>query len=368
MIIGITGADGLIGWHVRCRLYVEHDIEAIPIGRAGFREAGALESFVSKCDAIVHLAGVNRGEESEVESVNPALARVLVSAMERCERTPHVVFASSTHIDSDTAYGRSKRATEEIFSEWAGRCGAVFTNMVLPHVYGECGRPFYNSVVSTFCYQLAEDETPKIEQDGRLELLHAQEVADLVLLSVRNRSVGEVRPSGRAMRVSEMLERVSLLAERYKSGVIPAFEDIFDLRLFNTFRSYLFPKHYPNLLKLNTDSRGSLFEAVKTDNGGQAFLSTTEPGITRGDHFHFNKVERFLVVQGQAVIRLRRMFDDKVIEFRVSGSEPTVVDMPTLHAHNITNTGDGELLTMFWSHEIFDPDHPDTHREQVAVG
>mgnify|MGYP001598917799 CR=1 FL=1 len=119
---------------------------------------------------------------------------------------------------------------------------------------------------------------------------------------------------------------------------------------------------------LTVEVEVSLFEAVKTHHGGQAFLSTTHPGITRGDHFHFSKVERFLVVQGEATIRLRRMFDDRVLEFPVSGTDPVVVDMPTLHTHNITNTGKVELLTMFWAHEIFDPDRPDTYRELVASG
>lgn len=368
MKIGVTGVDGLIGWHIRCRLHTLGDMKPVPADREGFSDAQALNAFVAQCDAIVHLAGMNRGEDREIEQVNPGLAETLVAAMERTRRTPHVVFSSSTHVDRDTAYGRSKRAAANVFERWARRSGAQFTNLILPHVFGERGRPFYNSVVSTFCYQLATGGTPRIDQDGQLELLHAQEVAELALAAIREGRTGELRPSGQRITVSEMLAQVTSLAERYQGGVIPALHDPFKLRLFNVYRSYLFPDFYPHALTLHTDNRGSLFEAVKSDHGGQAFLSTTKPGITRGEHFHFNKVERFLVVQGEAVIRLRRLFDDRIVEFRVWGEEPVFIDMPTLHTHNITNVGDTDLLTLFWSHEIFDPNNPDTFAEPVAGG
>ena len=347
-------------------MFVEDGIEAVPAGREAFQDADTLDAFVRQCDAIVHLAGMNRGKDAEIAQVNLGLAEALVGAMARVGRRPHIVFSSSTHIDLDTAYGRSKRAAAEVFDRWANSQGARFTNLVLPHVFGEGGQPFYNSVVSTFCYQLAKGTQPRIDNDGQLELLHAQEVADHALVAIRDGATGDIRPSGRRIRVSGMLKRAYHLADRYRSGVIPRFDDLFDLRLFNTYRSYLFPDFYPKRLELHSDDRGSLFEAVKTDNGGQAFLSTTRPGITRGDHFHFNKVERFLVVQGEAVIRLRRMFDHRVGEFRVSGDQPAFVDMPTLHTHNITNVGNGELLTLFWAHEIFDTERPDTHREPVV--
>lgn len=365
MRVGITGVHGLLGWHTRCRLHVEDDIDVVGAGRATFAEPERVDAFVRGCDAIVHLAGINRAHDAEIERGNPELARTLVGALERTGATPHVLYSSSIHVDRDTVYGRSKRVAGEIIGEWAERVGAAFSNLLLPHVFGECGRPFYNSVVSTFCYQLANGETPRIDVDGELNLLHAQQVADLVLDRVRGGQGGIGRPDGQQVKVSEMLEGLQSMASGYLGGVIPDLSDEFDLRLFNTFRSYLFPDHYPVALKLNTDPRGSLFEAVKTRHGGQAFLSTTHPEITRGDHFHFQKVERFLVVHGEAVIRLRRLFDDRVVEYRVRGDEPVFVDMPTLHTHNITNVGSSDTLTLFWSHQIFDPERPDTYREPV---
>jgi len=366
--VGVTGCDGLIGRHVRCRLHAEPGFEAVHIDRPSFTCPQTLLGLVAGCDAVIHLAGMNRGDDDEIERENPAIARSLVNAMETANVTPHVVFSSSTHVDKETAYGRSKRNAGHILADWATCTGARFTNLVLPHVFGEAGRPFYNSVVSTFCYQIAHGETPAIDHDGELELLHAQDVAELCVDILRSRSSGEIRPRGQEMRVSDLLEQVMRMAQRYGENVIPDFASSLDLRLFNTYRSYLFPDSYPRSLKLNSDQRGALFEAVKTDHGGQAFLSTTHPGVTRGDHFHFHKVERFLVLQGQAVIRVRHVLDDHVTEFYVDGREPVFIDMPTLHIHSIKNIGDGELLTLFWAHEILDPDNPDTYRDPVLRG
>jgi UDP-2-acetamido-2,6-beta-L-arabino-hexul-4-ose reductase len=135
--------------------------------------------------------------------------------------------------------------------------------------------------------------------------------------------------------------------------------------LFNSYRAALYPDGFPRPLALNTDARGTLFEAVKGGGGGQTFLSTTKPGVIRGDHFHLNKVERFLVVQGNAVIRIRKFMSDEVLEYHVSGDTPASVDMPTLHTHSIENTGDADLLTLFWTHDLFDPENPDTFADKV---
>ncbi len=363
--IGISGAGGLIGWHVRCRLSVEPNVELFIADRTTFGSPEKLAAFVLNCDAVVHLAGVNRGDDEEVESANPRLARLLVDAMERADVRPHLLFSSSTHAERDTPYGRSKRAATAIFSDWSERVGAKFSNLILPHIFGEHGRPFYNSVVSTFCHQLAGGDEPRIEIDGELELLHVRDVSELVLTTIRSDRSGDVRASGVHLTVSEMLDRVRDMGQCYLRGLIPRFNSTIDLQLFNTFRSYLFPHYYPVAIERREDDRGSLFEAVKAFHGGQTFFSTTRPGIVRGNHFHFSKVERFLVVEGEAVIRLRRLFDGRVLEFAVNGDRPCFVDIPTLHTHNNTNVGDGRLLTLFWSHEIFDPAHPDTYAETV---
>jgi UDP-2-acetamido-2,6-beta-L-arabino-hexul-4-ose reductase len=364
-VVGITGNSGLIGWHLRCRLGIRRDIEVACAGRDEFAAPERLETFASRCDAIVHLAGANRGPDEQVYATNVALTESLIQACERADVRPHTVFASSTHIRRGTAYGRSKVACADRLRDWSTRTGAPLSVLVLPNVFGEHARPFHNSVVATFCHQLAHGEMPQIEVDATYEYLHSGEVTRGIEEALE--VPGEHRElSGTPLAVSEILERLREFDDHYRRrGVIPTFGDEVSLALFNTYRSYLFPAHYPVRLELRSDQRGALVEAVKTREGGQAFLSTTRPGITRGNHFHFRKVERFLVVSGRATIRIRRLHADDTHAFDVSGDDPCYIDMPTLHAHNITNVGDGDLITLFWANEIFDPDRPDTYAAPV---
>lgn len=330
-----------------------------------FDDAAALREFAACSQAVVHLAGLNRGADTAIEAVNLELADRLIQACERSGATPHVVYANSTHYDRDTPYARSKRRAGERLAAWAARRGARYTNLIIPNVFGEGGRPFYNSVVATFCHQLVVGETPQIIEDREIELVHAQEVATRILDTVQRGVTGDVLLSGRSVKVSEVLRRIEDLLAQYRQHVLPSFSDVFDLRLFNTLRYYLFPRHYPVRLEMRRDPRGSLFEAVRTVHGGQCFLSTTRPGITRGNHYHYAKVERFLVAQGAARIRIRRLLTSEVTEFDVSGDTPAYVDIPTLHTHDITNTGESDLLTLFWAHEFYDPRRPDTYPEPV---
>ncbi len=366
MKIGITGADGLIGTHLRAFLHSRDGIAEVRLARRDtFQSSAALDAFVIGLDGVIHCAGVNRGDEAEVEQTNAWLAETLVAAFERTGARPDVVYTNSTHSERDSAYGRGKGAAAACLENWGGRFGANVCNLILPHVFGEFGKPFYNSVVSTFCHQLAHNEAPQIQVDGQLELVHAQDVACCCLAALNEGRKGTQRLSGEPQKVSELLARLRMLLERYRQDVFPDLRNPLDLRLFNTLRSYLYPNHYPRALKLHSDARGNLFEAVKADQGGQIFLSNTHPGITRGNHYHLRKVERFLVVSGEAEICLRRIFDDQIITFRLSGDQPSYVDMPTLHTHSITNVGTVELQTLFWTNEIFDPQDPDTFAEIV---
>jgi UDP-2-acetamido-2,6-beta-L-arabino-hexul-4-ose reductase len=365
MKIGITGADGLIGWHQRAYLKAIGGHEVRLASRTTFRQPELRTGFVDGLDAIIHLAGMNRGEDAEIEATNTALARDLVAACEQTGTRPFVVYANSTHQDRDTAYGRGKQAAANTFRRWAEQSGAGFANLILPHVFGEFGKPFYNSVVSTFCYQLARNETPQIIHDGDLDLLHVQDVASQCLRAIQENQCDDIRMNGIGMKVSELLQRLTDMRDQYQSMVMPKLESALDVRLFNTLRSYLFPSHYPVAVTLHGDARGSLFEVVKSVSGGQVFMSTTHPGITRGNHFHTRKVERFLVASGEAEIRLRKLFGDEVVSFKVRGDTPCYVDIPTFYTHHITNTGQSKLVTLFWANEIFDPADPDTFPELV---
>ncbi len=365
MRIGITGAYGQFGWHLRCFLFTQKDVEVVCAGRDEFASASKLEDFVRGCDAIIHLAGINRASEDEVAQGNPDLAQSLIKALEATEEKPHLLYASTTHIDNDNIYGQSKKKAGVLLAQWAHQTGAKFSDFVFPHLYGEYGRPNYNSAVSTFCWQIANDETLTVHGDGQVELLHFHEASLLLLKAITQSTVGQQRPAGTKISIQDVVKRIEALAHSYQNKIVPDLRDPLDLRLFNVYRGYLFPDYYPVKLTTHTDDRGSLTETVKTDNGGQTFFSTTKPGITRGNHFHFHKVERFLVVKGKARISLRKMLTDETFEFVVSGDDLGYIDMPTLHTHEITNIGDEEIVTLFWSHEIFDPENPDTIFELV---
>ena len=365
-IIGITGARGLIGTHTRARLHVDPAVEVLAADRRTFQSPGVLDAFVQRCDAIVHCAGLNRGTDADVRDVNIDLARALVEACDRVGRAPHVLFASSTHIMRSTAYGEAKRACAEIFATWATARGTRFTNVVLPHVFGEGGKPFHNSVVSTFARQLAIGEEPTIDRDGDLELVHASDVAELMRRAIAEQTTGDLRPTGTPIGVVALYAKMNAFNRSYRDGIVPDVRDPFDRDLFNVVRTERYTVQPVNDLVLRTDPRGSLFETIKTMNGGQSFVSTTKPGITRGEHFHFKKLERFIVLRGKATIAIRHLFAGGLQIFAVSGDKPQFIDMPPLYPHNITNVGRDDLITQFWTDEIFDPARPDTFAEPVG--
>ena len=363
----ITGSDGLLGWHFKCYLETRADLIGISCNRRQFNDPAWLAEQVALADIVVHFAGVNRGTDGEVRDGNAEITARLLSALRATDSRPHLIYSSSTHVDRQTVYGQSKRETSMAFSAWAEAEDARFCNLVLPHIFGELGRPFYNSVVSTFAYQLMHGEPPHVENDGQLNLLHAYELATQIGRRIDDGAVGSERLPGTPIRVTQLHRRLQRLSDRYLQGVIPDLRDPLDLQLFNTLRSYVSHERRPVDLTLHSDPRGSLFEAIRCDGPGQVFLSTTVPGITRGNHFHTRKVERFLVVQGEALIRIRRIGDDAVQTFAVNGHQPQAIDIPTFHTHNITNVGSETLLTLFWAGEHFDPADSDTFAMDVEA-
>lgn len=369
--IVITGAKGLIGWHAHARLHAANcaatfkgepaPFDIVALDHAAFDDDAALQAAVDGAQAVLHFAGVNRASDDVVEAANPAIASRLAEACKIAGNKPYIIYANSTHAASDTPYGRSKRIAGEVLS----RVGGGYTDMVLPHIFGECARPRYNNVTATFIEAVIAGETPDINPEGRVALLHAGAAAQAALDTVVNGTTGTLRPEAHDIAVTDLFALLQQFHANYQANIYPDLGDPFTVALFNSYRAALYPSGFPRPLKLNTDARGTLFEAVKGGGGGQTFLSTTQPGITRGDHFHLNKVERFLVVQGEAMIRIRKVLGNEVWEYRVSGDTPAPVDMPTLHTHSIENTGDTELLTLFWTHDLFDPANPDTFADKV---
>lgn len=371
--IAVTGAAGLIGWHAHARLHAANcaarfrkeaePYEIVALDRTGFNDDATLEKAVSGAASVLHFAGINRASDDEIAAGNPGLAERLLGVLERTGSDAHVVYSNSTHAAGDTVYGRSKAEAARILSKAKGGC----TNLILPHIFGEDARPHYNNVTATFIDRILAGETPEVNPDGIVQLLHAGAAAQTAIDAGLARKGGDLVPEPRPTPVPELLDRLIGYHAAYEANIYPDLSDPFDVALFNSYRAATYPEGWPRPLKLNTDARGTLFEAVKGGGGGQTFLSTTEPGVTRGDHFHLNKVERFLVVEGQAVIRIRKVLSDAVWEYEVSGDAPAPVDMPTLHTHSIENTGDTPLLTLFWTHDLFDPQNPDTFADKVLT-
>lgn len=385
--VGITGQSGFVGTHLfnTLGLYPEK-FERIPFEDAFFSIQGKLEEFVQQCDVIVHLAALNRHNDPQViYDTNIRLVKQLISACEVTDSKPHILFSSSTQEERDNLYGKSKKEGRELFQEWAVRNKAFFTGLVIPNVFGPFGHPYYNSVVATFCHQLTHNETPKIEVDGEIKLIYVGELVEVIISRILGHSVTQsntqcnsvtntvqlcdphiIQPTSQ-IKVSSLLQKLQDYKSNYfEKGIIPNLDEPFERNLFNTFLCYIdHETFFPFHLKLNTDDRGSFVETVKLNSGGQVSFSTTVPGITRGNHFHTRKAERFAVIKGKARIELRRIDTNKVLSFELDGSQPSFVDMPIWYTHNITNIGSEELYTIFWISEHYDAADPDTYIEKV---
>lgn len=366
--IGITGQSGFVGTHLFNTLGLSPDeFERVPFEDAFFQSKEALQAFVVSCDVIVHLAAVNRSESmEELYATNVGLVKQLIDAMETMDVKPHILFSSSTQEERDNLYGKSKHDGRLMFEMWANKHDASFTGMIVPNVFGPFGQPFYNAFVPTFAYQLIHRETPMIQVDAEVSLIYVGSLCHAIINFIRNPQ-GVVRIAIGAdfkRKVSDVLSLFQGFKKDYvEQGIIPDLCDRNNLNLFNTFRSYLEPK----AIKLiqHSDSRGTFIETIRLGSGGQVSFSTTVPSITRGNHYHTRKVERFTVIKGQARIQLRKIGTDEVLNFELNGDDPAYVDMPVWYTHNITNTGDDVLYTQFWINEWYDSTDGDTYFEEV---
>lgn len=369
--IGITGQNGFVGNHLYQTLGLfPLEFLRIEFERAFFDSDELLDAFVRQCDVIVHLAALNRHHDPEqIFEVNIQLVEKLVASLNRTGVTPQVIISSSSQEERDNPYGKSKKKGRELLASWAEKSGASFAGMVIPNVFGPFGTPFYNSVVATFCHQISRGEAPKIEVDGQLKLIYVGELVQEILSAIR---LGLSQPkwlvsSTAEAKVSEILEILTGFKASYQEkGEIPALPTSFHHQLFNTYRCYMeVGSYFPRKFTQHVDQRGAFVELVRLGIGGQVSFSTTVPGVTRGNHFHTRKIERFAVIKGKALIQLRRIGTDEVFNFYLDGTEPAYVDMPIWYTHNIKNIGDEELLTVFWINEHYDPADPDTYLEVV---
>ncbi|HEV2831990.1 MAG TPA: NAD-dependent epimerase/dehydratase family protein [Hanamia sp.] len=369
--VGITGQGGFIGKHLYNTLGLfPGEFERVDFQKDFFEDDEKLNDFVAKCDVIVHLAAKNRHNDPQViYDTNLKLVQKLVASLNKTGSKAHLLFSSSTQEEKDNLYGKSKREGRELLANWAKSSGGKFTGMIIPNVFGPFGHPNYNSVVATFSHKLSHNETPVIDVDGNMKLIYVGELVDEIIKEIRSEeSKYEVWiPHTSESKVSQILALLQSYKDQYQDkGIIPALNNRFEVNLFNTFRCYMdIEHHFPVKFTKHTDPRGAFVEVIRLNVGGQVSFSTTVPGITRGNHFHTRKIERFAVIKGKALIQLRKIGSDKILNFELDGEEPAYVDMPVWFTHNIKNTGDEELYTIFWINEFYDEKDPDTYFEGV---
>lgn len=357
--VALSGGDGFLGWHTRCAaLSSGKDSIHIEVGE-GFVRSTAIDA-INESSRLLHIAGVNRGTDDEVRDGNLLFARQISEALEATEAPPPVVvYANSTQVGNGSVYAKAKEEAAGILGAAASRVGAEFIDVQFPNLFGEHGKPFYNSVVSTFCHLLATGGTPMIDRDKDMTLLHAQDAADVLL----GESALEDRVTVHAT-VTELLTILTDISRDYSIGEIPSLESAFIRNLFNTYRSFVFDHRRVIPLEPHADDRGLLVEMVRSHGGpGQVVLSSTKPGANRADHFHRRKFERITLLSGRGVISLRRLFSQEAIDIDVDGSNPVAVDVPTLWTHRIDNIGTEDVHLCYWVNRLFDPSDPDTFTE-----
>jgi UDP-2-acetamido-2,6-beta-L-arabino-hexul-4-ose reductase len=374
--VGITGQAGFVGTHLYNEIGLFPDtFERIPFEDAYFDRPEMLASFLRQCDVVVHFAAVNRHpDENELYRINIDLVNRIINVLIQEKLRPHVIFSSSIQESLNNPYGRSKHKGRCLLETWAKNSHTSFTGMIIPNVYGAFGRHHYNSFIATFCHKLTHNEEPVVMADNKVDLVYVSSLCKQILSDIKHTQLSDV-PVVKEMyikpdftkSVSEILTTLRLFKGEYlEAGIIPVLGDMNTVNLFNTFRSYIeLDSYFPRILKQNTDERGTFVETIRLGSGGQVSFSTTKSGITRGNHYHTRKIERFAVIKGQAKIQLRRIGTGKVFEFRLDGNKPSYVDMPVWYTHNITNIGSDELYTQFWINEWYDASTPDTFFEQV---
>lgn len=364
MKILVTGADGFIGKNLTTELrnhkyedILEYDIDTEP---------GLLDEYCKNADFVFHLAGVNRPQDqAEFMKINFGLTSRLLETLKRHHNTCPIMIASSIHAALDNPYGRSKKAGEDLLFSYHKETGAEVLVYRFPNIFGKWCRPNYNSAVATFCYNIANDLPVQInDPDVFMQLVYIDDLLDEMIrgLNGKQYKAGDYCevPVSYSIRLGGIADLLRSFREERKTLTIPDMSDGFVKKLYSTYLSYLPQDQFGYPLNMNADHRGSFTEFIKTQDRGQISVNISRPEITKGNHWHHTKNEKFLVVSGKGVIRFRKLGSDHVIEYHVSGERLEVVDIPPGYTHHVENLGVTDLITIIWANEPFEPDRPDT--------
>ncbi|BDU70448.1 capsular polysaccharide biosynthesis protein Cap8F [Geothrix oryzae] len=365
----VTGANGFVGSNLCAALKYRKDVNLLTYDVND--PLDALPERVLAASAIVHLAGINRPEHpKEFLAGNVNLTTQLVQILQTAGKSTPLILSSSTQAALANPYGESKLAAEEAVFEYSRATGTSVFVYRLPNLFGKWCRPNYNSVVATFCHNIAHKLPIQINNpDAPLDLVYIDDLIDAFCQALEGRAVMNgpfcTVPVVYKTTVGNLADRIRAFASSRDDLSIPPMDDPFTRKLYSTYLSALPTDQFSYPIKMHRDSRGSFTEFLKTPDRGQVSVNISHPGITKGNHWHHTKNEKFLVVSGTGVIRFRKLGTQEVIEYRVSGEKLEVVDIPPGYTHNITNIGECDMVTIMWVNEPFDRDRPDTWIEEV---
>jgi len=368
MRIVISGHNGFVGGHLVRNISLRYsDAEIIALEKEDFKSEN-FNDKIQKNDFIYHLAGVNRADtQEEVFEKNKKLNTALLDHLNEIKFSGKLFFSSSLQEDSSSLYGKAKKEARFGYERLSEELDFKFYFLKIPNVFGPFCKPNYNSFIATFSDKLIKNKTPTIIQDNKVVLIYINDLIHSILQLLKGHSPKIGSEVLQEFKVSEVLKKLMSFKQQYlEKGEFPELKTSFDLNLFNTFRSYIDLKtYYPKNHILHSDERGFFSELFRSGSKGQSSFSSTKPQITRGNHFHTRKIERFSVIRGKARIQLRKYLTDEIISLELDGENPSFVDMPVWYTHNITNIGEDELLTFFWINEPYDENDPDTYMENV---
>jgi UDP-2-acetamido-2,6-beta-L-arabino-hexul-4-ose reductase len=366
----VTGAGGFIGKNLKAVLETYSDVKVYSYDI--HNSIDEMEEYIENIDFIFHLAGVNRTDDvKEFDIGNYGFTERLIELLSLKGKKIPLLLSSSIQAEGDNPYGISKKKAEDSVLGYGAKSGCKVLIYRLPNVFGKFCRPNYNSVVATWCYNTSRGIPVGInDPDAVLNLVYIDDVVEEfinALNGMESRREGSFCAIKRVFTITlkELARYIYLFKETGGSINIPSFENDFQRFLYAAYISYIPKDNMSYSLDMKHDNRGWLAEFMKSDQMGQIFISRTKPGITRGNHWHHTKVEKFLVIEGDALIRLRGINDDEVIEHKVSGDRLEVVDIPVGFTHSISNMGDKDIITLFWANEIFNPDRTDTYFMEV---
>ena len=369
MKILVTGAKGFIGKNLIAELRNRKYNDIFEFDRE--TNSNLLDDYCKQADFVFHLAGVNRPkEQTEFMEGNFGFTSELLTALKKHNNTCPIMISSSIQAEFDNPYGESKKAGEDLLFSYSEETSAKILVYRFPNVFGKWCRPNYNSAVATFCHNIAHDLPIQVNDPSVvINLVYIDDVVNELInaLEGKENKVGEFCEVVvvHTVTLGEIVDLIYSFKKSREDRSVPNMADEFAKKLYSTYLSYLPEDRFSYELKMNVDQRGSFTEFIKTPDRGQVSVNISKPGITKGNHWHHMKNEKFLVVSGKGVIRFRKIDSEKVLEYFVSGEKMEVVDIPTGYTHNIENLGDSDMVTIMWANESFDPEKPDTYYLEV---